>query len=104
MRFLSCIGDDPNGHELMKHIQANRVCVDAIHILPSASTGTASICIDAAGENSIIVVGGANALFSSQLVELLSSFHSSSIPYPLPVRAAWSFSKRRYPFRPFDTS
>lgn len=86
MRFLSCIGDDPNGHELIRHIKANHVCVDAIQILPSASTGTASICIDATGENSIIVVGGANAQFSSQLVELIEIFHSSSIPSPLPVR------------------
>ena len=68
MHFVSTIGDDSNGKEIYSTLKTMGVNVDDVITLPKATTGVASICIDSAGENSIIVVPGANALFSNAIV------------------------------------
>ena len=68
MRFVSTIGDDSNGREIYSTLKTMGVNVDDVIILQKTTTGVASICIDGAGENSIIVVPGANALFSNTIV------------------------------------
>lgn len=76
MHFVSTIGDDSNGREVYETLKKSGVNVDDVMILPGETTGMASICIDQAGENSIVVVPGANALFSIERVGVVSIVHS----------------------------
>ncbi|MTH54995.1 ribokinase [Bacillus mangrovi] len=57
--FAGCIGDDPYGEAILANLQANRVNTDYLKILPGEASGTAHIVL-AEGDNSIIVVQGAN--------------------------------------------
>ena len=57
--MLGCIGKDAFGSELKAHLAGNGVTVQLTEA--EAPTGTALIVVDAAGENSIVVVPGANA-------------------------------------------
>lgn len=54
------VGDDPFGAELRAFLAAQGVDVAHVATTPSP-TGVALIVVDADGENSIVVVGGANA-------------------------------------------
>lgn len=60
VRFIGKIGPDTHGKECRE--QLSREGVDVSHLLESASspTGTAVILVDEAGQNSIVVVPGAN--------------------------------------------
>lgn len=68
MRFVSVIGKDANGDELQKKLSAYGVILDDVIVKEGISTGIASICIDNKGENSIIVVPGANNCFTEEVV------------------------------------
>ena len=68
MRFVSVIGKDANGDELQKKLSAYGVILDDVIVKEGISTGIASICIDDKGENSIIVVPGANNCFTEEVV------------------------------------
>jgi ribokinase len=59
--MVGAVGDDGNGAMLRASLDA--AGVDATHLTrrPGTATGTAVITVDAAGENTIVVSGGANA-------------------------------------------
>ena len=57
--MLGCIGKDAFGQDLKAHLADNGVTVQLTEA--DAPTGTALIVVDAAGENSIVVIPGANA-------------------------------------------
>ena len=59
--MVGCVGADAAGEELLANLHA--AGVDATHVrsLDDASSGTALIVVDGAGENAIVVVPGANA-------------------------------------------
>jgi ribokinase len=54
------VGDDPQGHEHLRRLRAFGVDVSRTAVVPGAPTGTAVVCNDAAGENTIVVAPGAN--------------------------------------------
>lgn len=58
--FLNAVGDDPLGHELVQNLQKVNVDTSAVHMERGASTGIAMVCVDGDGDNSIIVIPGAN--------------------------------------------
>lgn len=61
--MLGCIGDDEFGRQMRKNLEA--ASCDANHLVVApGSSGVALIFVDAAGQNSIIVVPGANNAFS----------------------------------------
>ncbi|MEU7632324.1 ribokinase [Nocardia sp. NPDC049220] len=60
VRFLGAVGDDVCATELRRALTDSAVAVDRLRTVPGPS-GVATIIVDRAGENSIIVVGGANA-------------------------------------------
>lgn len=63
-RFISIVGDDAEGREAVAGLQ--REGVDTALVRTSISgTGRAIVATDAAGENSIIVISGANAELES---------------------------------------
>lgn len=59
VQFVGAVGSDPAGEELLAHLRANDVGLDAMQRLPGPS-GTAVIVVDAHAENEIVVAPGAN--------------------------------------------
>jgi ribokinase len=66
--MLGNVGDDPFGEQLRDSLRQSGVSVDAIGVTLGAS-GVALIEISSAGENSIIVVPGANGLLTPAQLE-----------------------------------
>lgn len=62
------VGDDAYGEELLRGLKANGVDTRLVKVDATANTGLAMIAVDAAGENTIIVQGGANWTCSPLLV------------------------------------
>jgi ribokinase len=58
--LIACVGDDRFGGELTGFVAAVGVDTSAVRVVPGASTGVALVMVDAAGQNSIVVVPGAN--------------------------------------------
>jgi ribokinase len=59
--FVAAIGDDDAGRQLLAVMDADHIDRAALVMRPGTPTGRALIGVSAAGENSIIVVPGANA-------------------------------------------
>lgn len=59
--LVAAVGEDSAAESLRAHLRANGVDQDAVVSLPGPS-GSAVIMVDAAGENSIVVAPGSNAL------------------------------------------
>ena len=66
--LLGCVGDDAFGNELKTHLRDQNICIDYINTIHNQSTGIASITLSE-GDNSIIVVPGANTFLTPQLVK-----------------------------------
>lgn len=58
--FLTSVGDDHYGHEIMAYLTRMGVKTDRAKYCKEHSTGMAIINVDANGDNSIVVVQGAN--------------------------------------------
>ena len=60
VRMAGTVGNDAFGDVYRKHFQENHVGCQDVAISPTLSTGTATITVNAHGENCIVVVAGAN--------------------------------------------
>jgi ribokinase len=58
--FVSCLGNDANGHNALKYYQQEGINVSFIRIVDGVPTGTAIILVNKEGENCIVVTPGAN--------------------------------------------
>ncbi len=58
--MLGCIGNDNFGEVQQKSLSSDGVDVTKLKISPSAATGTALIYVNSQGNNSIVIVAGAN--------------------------------------------
>jgi ribokinase len=58
--LIGCVGDDEAGRMLIGSLRAAGVDVSAVDVVCGAPSGTALVTVDAAGQNQIIVVPGAN--------------------------------------------
>jgi ribokinase len=67
--MIGRVGDDPFGQALRRGLAAEGLDVRLVDVTPSASTGVALITVDDCGENTIVVVPGANGLVSSADIE-----------------------------------
>jgi ribokinase len=67
--MVGCVGDDAAGETLLAGLRSAGVDAASVRALDDAPSGTALIVVDAAGENSIVVVPGANARLSAADVE-----------------------------------
>ncbi|WP_121663623.1 ribokinase [Metabacillus litoralis] len=65
--MLGCVGDDAFGQELMQNLSDQGVTTNYIKTVPNASSGIASITLSE-GDNSIIVVPGANHELTPDMV------------------------------------
>lgn len=58
--MVGAVGDDEAGQSSRASLAAHHVDVEHVAVLPDAPTGTAIIQVDRNGENSIVVIPGAN--------------------------------------------
>lgn len=68
VRLIGCVGDDDDGSRLLRHLRSEGVGVEEVEIIGQSPTGMAIVSVDTAGENSIIVVPGANFALTSSRV------------------------------------
>lgn len=66
--MVGCVGEDAFGRELIAHLEGESINTGQIATASGASTGIASITLSG-GDNSIIVVPGANFLITPEFVE-----------------------------------
>jgi ribokinase len=62
--MVGCVGDDAFGTTLRAALAADGIDVSHVTTLPGVATGVASILVDAEGQNSIVIAGGANDLLT----------------------------------------
>ncbi len=67
--FFGKVGDDGYGERLLEAMRSDGVDVSGVDSMPDAATGTASIWVDAAGENAIACVPGANGAVNPAYVD-----------------------------------
>ncbi|MEL6558793.1 MAG: ribokinase [Bacteroidota bacterium] len=60
VRFITCLGDDPNGRTTLDYYRNENLDVSASRIVRGVPSGTAMILVDGQGENCIVVTPGAN--------------------------------------------
>ena len=58
--FLTCVGNDAHGHEIIEYLTSVGVKTDKVKYTEAYPTGTATITVDANGDNIIVVIQGAN--------------------------------------------
>lgn len=75
--FLSAVGKDAYGQILLKNIKEAHVQTDYIREIENVPTGMAVISVDDEGENSIIIVKGANGFCDNDYYELHSDLVNS---------------------------
>lgn len=67
--FVGAVGDDDFGRAARAALETEGVDVSELRTLPDVPTGVALILVDARGENSIAVAGGANEAVTASGVE-----------------------------------
>ncbi|MGM7721399.1 ribokinase [Metabacillus sp. Hm71] len=75
--MLGCVGEDAFGQELKQHLSAEGINSEHIQTIPATSTGIAAITLSE-GDNSIIVVPGANSHVTSEFVRQSESLIAKS--------------------------
>ncbi|QYH34665.1 ribokinase [Salinibacterium sp. M195] len=68
-RMIGAVGDDLDSTMVLEELAARGVDTDLIVTLRSTTTGRAIVCVDDSGENSIVVVSGANAHLNELIAE-----------------------------------
>jgi len=71
--MVGCVGSDEAGSAYVARMLALGVDVAAVRVQPDCPTGHAFITVEEAGENSIVVVAGANAAVTVEDLEVLGS-------------------------------
>ena len=66
VRMIGAVGDDGNGTLLRESVASAGVDTSNVAVRQGVATGTAVITVDAAGENTIVISGGANATLTPE--------------------------------------
>ncbi|CAA9472304.1 MAG: Ribokinase [uncultured Solirubrobacteraceae bacterium] len=67
-RLVAAVGADAEGERSAAELEADGVGTTSVAVLAEHATGLAMICVDADGENFVVVAPGANAALSAGLV------------------------------------
>lgn len=73
VKFFGKVGNDQFGNELLDNLRKEGIDVEAI-IKENNSSGLATITLDSKGENSIIVISGANGMVDKNYIDENKSF------------------------------
>lgn len=66
---VTCIGDDMFGQQQIRNFQDNGIDTGHVHVIANRSSGVAPIFVEPSGENSILIIKGANAALSPAMVD-----------------------------------
>jgi ribokinase len=89
--FVGCVGNDSFGESLIASLQASGVDTTRMRIAESASTGIALIGVDEiTGENSIIVLPGANGELSVADIEAAAEVIVTAAVLVCSIEAPWA--------------
>lgn len=88
--MVGCVGDDAGGSAYVERLRAHGVEVSRVRVVAGEASGHALIAVDDGGENTIIVVPGANALFDHTEVDAVDDLGPGDVllvqlEVPLPV-------------------
>jgi ribokinase len=95
--MVGCVGADEAGSTYVSRLSALGIDVSAIRVQPRCPTGHALIAIDEAGENSIVVIAGANSEVTVDDLRVLESVGPGDIvllQLELPVDVVASAARR----------
>ena len=67
--MIGAVADDSFGQMLIKNLEAVGVNTSGVAVMEGETTGQAFITVDSCGANSIIIIGGTNALVSKELID-----------------------------------
>ena len=94
--MIGCVGKDVFGQELLAHLKKEGVNIDNVEPVTHKETGTASITI-ANGDNSIIVVQGANNEVTSSFIkekeELIATSDILLLQLEIPIETVEAAAK-----------
>lgn len=68
VKFITCLGTDPNGQNALTYYKEQGLDVSSSFIVDSAPSGTAVILVDEKGENCIVITPGANNLLGPEYI------------------------------------
>lgn len=93
VHMVGCVGDDEGGTAYVNRLSDRGIDVSGVRVVPGEPSGHALIAVDEAGENSIIVIPGANALLGETEVDAVDLLGSGDVllmqlEVPLPVVCA----------------
>lgn len=71
--FVGCVGNDDHGRTMVQRLNDERIDTSNVAIIPDTPTGLAVVAVDAAGQNSIMVVPGANYETSTEQLDALDA-------------------------------
>lgn len=66
VHFVGAVGRDDDGARILRALQSDGASVDDVRIVDQQPTGLALITVEEQGENSIVVVSGANATVTAE--------------------------------------
>src|SRR5688572_25196611 len=69
VHLVGRVGDDDFGQRLLNGLQQHKVNTDRVTVTEGVASGCAMILVDKKGENSIVVVPGANAKVTAEDVD-----------------------------------
>lgn len=72
--MIGCVGADRNGSKLLENLQSVNVNTKGIQIFKNQPTGMAVIAVEETGENSIVVISGANFMLTKQWIKQLQNY------------------------------
>ncbi|KAK3576330.1 hypothetical protein CHS0354_039736 [Potamilus streckersoni] len=76
--MVAKVGADTFGENFIKNFKDNGINRDFVTVTDQSTTGVAPICVEEAGQNSIVIVPGANLLLSEEDVYAAKSLITSS--------------------------
>jgi ribokinase len=103
VRFVGAVGNDDMGAQRLAELRAEGIDVTGVRIVDGVPSGVAAIAVDDAGENSIVIVPGANdAILPEHAIAAVEQFSydvlSLTLEIPLAVVAAsFDANDRRSP-------
>jgi len=77
VEMIGMVGDDRIGEGLLANLKREGVGISNVGIVPGSS-GTATVLVDEAGENSIVIVPGANASLTPEVIRQKASVIASA--------------------------
>lgn len=67
--MVGCVGDDAYGSELRNGLLADGIDCSGVEVVVGVPTGIASILVDDAGQNAIVIIAGGNGEMSPERME-----------------------------------